>query len=118
MPHCLTYSALNPLHPSLFLFVSMEMSLLLHVMLPVCPFLHLSTPPSVSALSVRPSVRPLTSNSKVRRLEEQLRSFDQSLKSLQASEDKVLMVANLCATVNQSRAQPPLPHLAWKLLSI
>lgn len=33
------------------------------------------------------------SNSKVRSLEEQLRNFDQSLKSLQASEDKVLMVS-------------------------
>uniref|UniRef100_A0A7N6FEJ3 Uncharacterized protein n=1 Tax=Anabas testudineus TaxID=64144 RepID=A0A7N6FEJ3_ANATE len=31
---------------------------------------------------------PIPHHSKVRRLEEQLRSFDQSLKSLQASEDK------------------------------
>lgn len=76
----------------------METLLHLHVHLSISTYLLLSLSPPV-CLNLF--------HSKVRRLEEQLRSFDQSLKSLQASEDKV----------QEGHMTPPTwpPDLQWPL---
>lgn len=113
MSHCFTNDALILLHPSF----SSCLFPWKHVYVAACPASNILLP---VYLSVSPPVHPHASLiSKVRRLEEQLRNFDQSLKSLQASEDKVLRVTwpPTCCQSNQRNfsSWPPVTSDLWPL---